>query len=51
MKIKRPKLNIVANIVNNHFLDSDYRGKDWEEVRKSLIKELNEYIKGIKPTK
>lgn len=40
-KEKRPKLNIVANIVNSHFLDSDYQGKDWEVVRKSLIKELD----------
>lgn len=41
---KKPKLNLIASIVNNHFLDSDYQGKNWEEVRKSLILELKNFI-------
>lgn len=49
-KIKKPKVNKIANVVNNHFLDSDYQGKDWEAVRKSLIKELTKLFRerGIK---
>ncbi len=39
---QRPKVNLIAFIVNSHFLDSDYQGKDWESVRKSLIEELSE---------
>ena len=41
---ERPKLNIAANIVNNLFLDSDYRGKDWEAVRKQLIKDIEQAL-------
>jgi hypothetical protein len=44
----RPKLNIVANIINTHFLDTCYQGKDWEAVRKSLIKELSTLEKAVR---
>ena len=41
-KIERPKVSIAAGIVNNLFLDSDYQGKDWEAVRKQLIKDIEQ---------
>lgn len=42
MEEERPKVNQVATIVNNLFLDSEYLGKDWEKVRIQLIQELTE---------
>lgn len=40
----KPKLNHVARIVNNHFLQSPYEGKDWESVRNDLIEELTSLL-------
>lgn len=44
-KKKKLKVNLAANIVNNFFLDSDYQGKDWEAVRKELIKRIEKALK------
>lgn len=44
MELKKPPLNEWARIVNSHFLQSPYEGKDWESVRKDLIKEGTELI-------
>ena len=46
-KIRKPELCKIANIVNGLFLDSDYAGKDWAAVRKSLIKALNSHINNL----
>lgn len=35
---RKPKVNEAAGIINSMFLDSPYEGKDWEAVRKDLIK-------------
>lgn len=40
-----PKVDLIANIVNGHFLDTDYIGKDWEQVRTKLIKKLRKELK------
>lgn len=38
--MNKPKLCEISAIVNNQFLSSEYDGKDWESVRKYLIKDL-----------
>lgn len=38
---KRTRASIVAAVINNNFLESEYQGKDWEAVRKTLIKQLS----------
>jgi len=43
-RARTPKADIVANIVNNLFLQSDYNGKDWESVRKELIRKFRKQI-------
>jgi hypothetical protein len=40
----KPKVNEMARIVNSHFLDSEYQGKDWEAVRLSLIEKLTSHF-------
>ena len=39
------QVDMVANVVNNLFLDNDYQGKDWEAVRKALIKDLSNLLR------
>ena len=41
---EKPKVNQVARIVNSHFLQSPYEGKDWDSVRNDLIDELTALV-------
>ena len=44
---QNPPVNEVARIINQHFLDSPYEGKDWETVRKSLIESLTHFARPV----
>ncbi len=39
-ELKKPPVNEIARIVNSHFLQTPYEGKDWDSVRKDIIEEL-----------
>lgn len=43
--MNKPSLNKIATIINSVFFDSEYEGKNWESVRKSLIESLNDLEK------
>lgn len=47
-KVVKGEPNQVAFIVNSMFLNSDYGCKDWESVRKALIKELTKALHQIR---
>ena len=44
---EKPSVSRVATIVNKLFLDSDYRGKDWEAVRKQLIQDFSQELTSL----